>query len=629
VARAAASGAAAAQARHEQQAAAEAAAAVAGEDDVLAGLQLAEGGEAEAAPSQEGSGSLGLEPAQTSFPTTPLGLAVPGEGEGLGSAAREGSLPALTPLGGGSQSPALLEPLTVGAEEEEAAAGCSAQGGAGSGGLAGGEEGQQAQQGGSTAQRELSFEAAAEQQAAAAAVSAADAEQQRQEQAAQAAAAAAVAAAVAAQPYEEPLLIEEMVAEGTRHVLAAEAAGQLQQRYPYMYAQAEDLSVAEVEGVLVGYKELLLRYEALSRALQQQLGLLPGAAPADGGSSTSGSPAGLSTSPGHRSKGQQAAQGFGSIVLTATDAGIGHARRVISAPIAVAAPAADPAAGSAPGSADASPSGKWSPGGILQRISKGASAARRSMTPPRDRSGSRAAVAAEAAVPSADVVARSPNSSRAASPGGKPGQPFFSTLFGSPKNANAHQQAAEQQAAEQQVLTATVAGKQPGSPQPPEEQWQPSEPASDVGEAAAAPSGSSGEPTPELSFGGGLLSPADTPDAPATAEADGEIEAAQSAPAPGSIDQLLGDAPVKPQAQQEGQLEQQAAPTEADMQQQQAAGSSALDLIQLGASRSSSQQVPAAADAAAGPDLLLSLGVGGEAQPQLEGSDAQPDTSLI
>lgn len=244
VARAAASGVAAAQARHEQQAAAAAAAAaVGGEDDVLAGLLLAEG---EAAPSREGSESLGLEPAQTSFPTTPLGLAVPGEDEGLGSTAREGSLPALTPLGGGSQSPALLEPLTVGAEESEAAAGSSAPGDVHAAALAGSEEGQQvqqAQQAGSAAQRELSFEAAAETQAAAAAAAAAAAEHERQQQAAQAAAAAAVAAAVAAQPYEEPVLIEEMVAEGTRHVLAAEAAGQLQQRYPYMYARAEDLSV--------------------------------------------------------------------------------------------------------------------------------------------------------------------------------------------------------------------------------------------------------------------------------------------------------------------------------------------------------------------------------------------------
>ena len=706
VARAAASGAAAAQARHEQQAAAAAAvAAVGGEDDVLAGLQLAEG---EAAPSREGSESLGLEPAQTSFPTTPLGLAVPGEGEGLGSAAREGSLPALTPLGGGSQSPALLEPLTVGAEESEAAAGSSAPGDVHAAALAGGEEGQQVQrtqQAGSAAQRELSFEAAAETQAATAA---ATAEHERQQQAAQAAAAAAVAAAVASQPYEEPVLIEEIVAEGTRHVLAAEAAGQLQQRYPYMYARAEDLSVvstggglcfdhgwlgwkacgplarmpashmsgtpayegcqgrahagtlmaspvtlppsclppaqAEVEGVLLGYKELLLRYEALSRALQQQLGLLPGAP--DGSNSTGSSPAGLSTSPGHRSKGQQAAQGFGSLVLT--DAGTGHARRVASAPIAVAAPHGARAAGSAPGSADASPGGKWSPGGILQRISKGASAARRSITPPRDRGGGRAAVAAEAAVTAAEAGGRSLNNSRAASPAGKSGQPFFSTLFGSPKNAAAQQLTAEQQPAEQQPRAAAAADEQRGNPQPPAQQPQPAEQPQPtelephVGGAAAAPAGGSDEPTPELSFGGGLLSPADTPDAPSACEGVVAIEpaaaqhvtaagaaaaAAAAAAADDRIDLLLGGEPVEEDPQPQQQVQD-----EAQQQQQQGdgtAGSSASDLIQLGASRGSSQQPLAAADAAAGPDLLLALGGAGEALPQPEGSDAQPDSSLI
>jgi flagellar biosynthesis component FlhA len=45
------------------------------------------------------------------------------------------------------------------------------------------------------------------------------------------------------QQYAEPALIEEMVGEGARHVLAAEASGQLQGRYPYMYAAAEDLAL--------------------------------------------------------------------------------------------------------------------------------------------------------------------------------------------------------------------------------------------------------------------------------------------------------------------------------------------------------------------------------------------------
>lgn len=381
----------------------------------------------------------------------------------------------------------------------------------------------------------------------------------------------------------------------------------------------------------MGYKELLLRYEALSRALQQQLGLLPGAASADGGSSNSGSPAGaadLSTSPGHRSKGQQAAQGFGSLVLTVSDTGIGHARRVISAPIAVAAPAGGPTAGLVPSSADASPSGKWSPGGILQRISKGASAARRSITPPRDRRGGRTAAAAEAASAAAESASRSPSSSRAASPGGKAGQPFFSTLFGSPKNASPQQQAAEQQA-----QAATAVGEQPGEVQPAVQ--QPMAPDSEAGEPAAALAGGSAEPAPELSFAEGLVSPADTRDAPNAAaadlplEAEGEPQAVLHAADTGGVDQLLGRAPVQQQQQQPDEqqsvlLEAAAAP----QQEEGAAGSSASDLIQLGTSKSSSQQ-PAAADAAAGPDLLLPLGGPSEAEQLPEGRDAQPDTSLI
>ena len=55
-----------------------------------------------------------------------------------------------------------------------------------------------------------------------------------------------MAAAAAAEAYEEAALIEEMIGEGTRHVLAAEAAGQLQCRYPLMYAQAEDLSLVRL-----------------------------------------------------------------------------------------------------------------------------------------------------------------------------------------------------------------------------------------------------------------------------------------------------------------------------------------------------------------------------------------------
>ena len=217
VAKAAAAGAAAAVARHEQQAAAGAADAA----DVLAGLQLADG--------DGNSGSVGLEPAQTSIPATPQGSGAAAAAEdGMG---REGSLPSLTPLGG-AESPALLDAPAI----DAAAAGC------GGGGEQQQQRGrqqrrrQQLEQG--PAPRELTFEA----EAAAAAASAAAAAAQQQHEA-QAAAAAAVEAAARREPYTEPALIEEMVGEGTRHVLAAEAAGALQRRYPFMYARAEDLSL--------------------------------------------------------------------------------------------------------------------------------------------------------------------------------------------------------------------------------------------------------------------------------------------------------------------------------------------------------------------------------------------------
>lgn len=224
VAKAAAAGAAKAAARQEQQQVVDAADTA----DVLVGLQLAYSSAGEG-----GNGSVGLESAQTSIPATPVGsMALPLD---VGMA-QEDSLPSLTPLGAATQSPPLLEPAAV-ADAAAAADSSPADTGAGD---------EQQQHLGSTAPRELTFEAASEPvvaTAAAAAVAAQQQEQSRQQQAAQAAAAAAVAAAAWQQPYAEAALIEEMVAEGTRHVLAAEAAGQLQQRYPFMYAQAEDLSL--------------------------------------------------------------------------------------------------------------------------------------------------------------------------------------------------------------------------------------------------------------------------------------------------------------------------------------------------------------------------------------------------
>lgn len=170
-----------------------------GADDVLAGLQLMDGGALLPADDRTSSGGAvaGLDPVLDSRPVTPQDptqLASSG-----GEAADGGRASSLTPLAEpAAPSPVLLEPAGVA--------------GAGGGGA----------DIGTAEPRELSFVDTALQQALVAA--------QEQEQG-------------AAQQYAEAGLVEEMVAEGTRHVLAAEAAGQLQQRYPYMYAQAEDLSL--------------------------------------------------------------------------------------------------------------------------------------------------------------------------------------------------------------------------------------------------------------------------------------------------------------------------------------------------------------------------------------------------
>jgi hypothetical protein len=216
VARAAAEGAAAAALRQEQADAA-AAGAVADVGDVLEGLQLAEDSSSSSLAVAAGGESAGVGSVQTSQPATPLGV----------PASREGSLPSLSPLGT-AQSPVLLDSAAgAGAAAATATAALPAV-------TSSSQDG-----GGGAMPRGLSFHAAAD-LAWAAEQQEQQAEQQRQHQAEQEGWAEAAAAAAGA---AEAALIEEMVAEGTRHVLAAEAAGMLQQRYPFMYAQAEDLSL--------------------------------------------------------------------------------------------------------------------------------------------------------------------------------------------------------------------------------------------------------------------------------------------------------------------------------------------------------------------------------------------------
>jgi hypothetical protein len=66
-------------------------------------------------------------------------------------------------------------------------------------------------------------------------------------------------------------VIEAMVADGTHLVLEEEAEGRLQQRHPWIYAAAEDLNIANVCSLLAEYRDLVLKYEALTLSLQQQV----------------------------------------------------------------------------------------------------------------------------------------------------------------------------------------------------------------------------------------------------------------------------------------------------------------------------------------------------------------------
>lgn len=145
---------------------------------------------------------------------------------------------------------------------------------------------------------------------------------------------------------------------------------------------------ADVGTVLAGYKELLLRYEALCLCLRSQLsdgstGAAPGLGfgsffipgKAEHGSSLPPSPRPLGASGGGAGASSEA-RGSG-------------AGRSLSEPLDAAAAAAAVAVAGVPPSASGSPS-KWSPTGLLQRISSKAgrsAATSRSSTPTRGERG--------------------------------------------------------------------------------------------------------------------------------------------------------------------------------------------------------------------------------------------------
>mmetsp|Transcript_8577 Transcript_8577/g.24637 ORF Transcript_8577/g.24637 Transcript_8577/m.24637 type:complete len:769 (-) Transcript_8577:204-2510(-) len=61
--------------------------------------------------------------------------------------------------------------------------------------------------------------------------------------------------------------VAELEAEGVGLLVAAEAKGELRGRHKYLYASFADLTLQDAEELLGAYKEIVLRYEALSRAV--------------------------------------------------------------------------------------------------------------------------------------------------------------------------------------------------------------------------------------------------------------------------------------------------------------------------------------------------------------------------
>lgn len=62
--------------------------------------------------------------------------------------------------------------------------------------------------------------------------------------------------------------VAELEQEGVRELLQSEAAGQLQQRYTFLYARAPDLRMEDVPVLLRQYKELVLKHEAMVYAIE-------------------------------------------------------------------------------------------------------------------------------------------------------------------------------------------------------------------------------------------------------------------------------------------------------------------------------------------------------------------------
>lgn len=64
------------------------------------------------------------------------------------------------------------------------------------------------------------------------------------------------------------MTVAQLEASGLLEVLEAEKSGELSRDYPYLFARSGDLRVMDVEDLLSDYKELVLKYVALCKAVE-------------------------------------------------------------------------------------------------------------------------------------------------------------------------------------------------------------------------------------------------------------------------------------------------------------------------------------------------------------------------
>lgn len=64
--------------------------------------------------------------------------------------------------------------------------------------------------------------------------------------------------------------VAELEARGTAALVSAAESGQLAREYRFLYSTVGDLRVGDVDALLTEYKELVLKYEALARGLQER-----------------------------------------------------------------------------------------------------------------------------------------------------------------------------------------------------------------------------------------------------------------------------------------------------------------------------------------------------------------------